>query len=228
MTDQLTFWAVTLLMAAGGAWFGSYLREKGKNYATREDVQALTRLTEEVRADISGKMWLDQKRWDLKRDFYWKLLAEITALSIALRNLRTILKFEDTNPDDLPNLQNRIESSIQIVQNHEDALVQVLGIGRILLSEEVVEVLNSYQQDLRQIEERAVKSLVKYRRPKHEVSAMHEMERAEYTEKFLNAFPHDFRKVVDDFRTKHNRVLPEVIKAARLDLLSLSDDPIVR
>lgn len=220
MTDQLTFWLVTLLTAASGAWIGSYLREKGKNYATREDVQVLTRLTEEVRADISGKMWLDQKRWDLKRDFYWRLLAEINALASALRNLRNVFKLEDMNPEDLPTLQAQILSSVQRVQEHEDALLQVLGIGRILLSEDTVALLDSYQQDLRQIEQHATVLMGKYQRPKHEIAAMNDMERAAYMDQFL-AFPQEVRQVIDNFRTKHNRVLPEVIKAARMDLLSL-------
>lgn len=76
--EQWTAWLVTLIVAGIGAWFGAYVREKGKNYATKEDIQALTRLTEEVRADITGQVWVSQRRWDLKRDLYWKLIENIS------------------------------------------------------------------------------------------------------------------------------------------------------
>jgi hypothetical protein len=48
------------LIAGAGAWAGSYLREKGKHYATREDFQkvleqvaATTRAAEGIKAEIS-------------------------------------------------------------------------------------------------------------------------------------------------------------------------------
>jgi len=61
------------ILGAAGAYIGSYLREKGKNLATREDldkiviqVERTTKVTEEIKASISGEQWVRQKRWDAK------------------------------------------------------------------------------------------------------------------------------------------------------------------
>lgn len=48
MTDILTF-VLLGLAAGGGAYLGSYLREKGRNTATREDIADITREVEKVR-----------------------------------------------------------------------------------------------------------------------------------------------------------------------------------
>ena len=53
---------VTALVAGVGAFFGTYLREKGKNLATKEDVAAISRTTEEIKTEIASGAWLRQRR----------------------------------------------------------------------------------------------------------------------------------------------------------------------
>lgn len=82
---------VSLISAGVGAYFGAYLREKGKNLATSEDIakiveqlQRTTKATEEVKATISNDLWLRQKRWDLRRDVYAQLLEALESLAQSL------------------------------------------------------------------------------------------------------------------------------------------------
>lgn len=82
---------LVFVMAAAGAYFGSYLRKKGENLATREDIDKMvdqvertTKASEEVKAAISNDLWLKQKRWDLRRDVYAQLLEAFEALSQSL------------------------------------------------------------------------------------------------------------------------------------------------
>jgi hypothetical protein len=49
-------WLVTFVLAAVGAYLGSYLREKAKNLATKEDVTGLTELVETVRRQHAERL----------------------------------------------------------------------------------------------------------------------------------------------------------------------------
>lgn len=92
--------AVITLIAAGiGAYVGAYLSEKGKNLATRADIDKIvqqvertTKAAEEVKATISNELWLKQKRWDLRRDVYAQLLEALESLDQSLY----IMKAADT------------------------------------------------------------------------------------------------------------------------------------
>lgn len=60
----------------------SYEQEKGKRLATHEDienvlkeVQAVTRETETIKAQIGSDLWTRQKVWEQKREAYAKVLA---------------------------------------------------------------------------------------------------------------------------------------------------------
>lgn len=85
---------IGLIVGALGEFVRSYLREKGKNYATREDIDKLveqlrqtTKVTEEIKAQISSEAWVWQTRWNLKRDLYARLLE---SLAIGRNSMRLI------------------------------------------------------------------------------------------------------------------------------------------
>ena len=82
------------LVAGIGAYFGSYLKTKGKNLATREDVDGVveevkrvTRTTEEIKADISKGVWDRQKYWELKRDILYEVAQKAGIRMAALTKL---------------------------------------------------------------------------------------------------------------------------------------------
>lgn len=93
--DQLLFLVVTLITAGVGAYFGAYLKEKGKSYAIRKGIAHLTRLTEEVRSEIASKSWIEQRRWDLKKDLYIKLIdGTVTAYQV-IRKIEELMGRND-------------------------------------------------------------------------------------------------------------------------------------
>jgi hypothetical protein len=70
---------VTPVLAVIGGWFGSYMgsymKKKGENLATHEDLdklvkqmEATTNATKAIEARISNEVWDRQKRWEMKRD----------------------------------------------------------------------------------------------------------------------------------------------------------------
>jgi len=89
-------YVIVPIIAFVGGWLGSflgaYLKKKGENLATREDidglveqVRAVTRATKEIEAKISDEVWGRQRVWEMKRDAFFALIkAESTAFDAIL------------------------------------------------------------------------------------------------------------------------------------------------
>jgi hypothetical protein len=86
--EALIAWGLTTLGGSFiGSYLASYLRKKGENLATHEDldklvdqVRAVTTTTKEIEAQISTDVWARQKRWEMKRDVLFeatKLLGRV-------------------------------------------------------------------------------------------------------------------------------------------------------
>src|SRR5579863_7033069 len=72
------------------AFLPSFMREKGKSLATKEDIQELARQTgiitktaKEIEARLSVNVWSNQQRWDMQK----------TALLDSLKDLATAETF---------------------------------------------------------------------------------------------------------------------------------------
>ncbi len=102
-------WSLATALVAGvGAFLGTYLKTKGQNLATREDLALIveqlrltTRATEEIKAKIGGTLWVEQERWNLKRDVYVRLLENLTRCEDALRMYSGLRKATPGVDDDL-------------------------------------------------------------------------------------------------------------------------------
>lgn len=75
----------------GGSYFGTYLKKKGENLATHEDidkvvdqVKAVTQTTKEIESKISGDLWNKQKHWEMKRDAIFDMSRKISGVDDAL------------------------------------------------------------------------------------------------------------------------------------------------
>jgi hypothetical protein len=88
-------YAVTTFVTAGcGAYLGSYLKKKGENFATHEDIgklveqmKAVTHATKEIEAKISDDVWARQRRWELRRDIMLQAMDELTNMQGAMAAL---------------------------------------------------------------------------------------------------------------------------------------------
>jgi hypothetical protein len=84
-------WGVLTVACFWLGWFlRPYLSEKGKNLATKEDIDLIVRKTEEIKADIAGGLWVAQSRWTFQADVYKNLLESIGVTASALRQLMFI------------------------------------------------------------------------------------------------------------------------------------------
>jgi hypothetical protein len=94
-------WVLALepLISAGvGAYLGAYLNEKGKNFARREDidritaeVQAVTRTTEKIKADISGGLWDRQKQWEMKKEVLFEASKSVASIEERIVRVQAVL-----------------------------------------------------------------------------------------------------------------------------------------
>ena len=82
---------VTVLSAGIGAYIGAYLKKKGENLATHEDLgklvkemEATTNATKRIEAQISNEVWDRQRQWELKRDTVVSAVQAMDAVKDAL------------------------------------------------------------------------------------------------------------------------------------------------
>ena len=97
------FYSILAFAVGLGSWFflPSHMREKGKNLATKEDIQelarqtrTLTQTTKEIEARISIGVWSKQQRWDLQKTALLDSLKELATAETFL--VRLVQTFADT------------------------------------------------------------------------------------------------------------------------------------
>ena len=82
----------------------SYLKQKGENLATHEDiaklvdqVKAVTSATKQIEAAISNDVWDRQKRWEIKREILFEATRRTAAAQAALSALYSTFLAERQN-----------------------------------------------------------------------------------------------------------------------------------
>ena len=147
----ILLWSLATAIVGGlGAFVGAYLKTKGQNFATREDVALIveqlrltTRATEEIKAQIGGTLWVEQERWNLKRDVYARLLENLTRCEDALRMYADLRKTTARGDDwESRGLREKWRS-----EAHE-ALREIrraASVAAIMLPEDARRVLDEFQ-----------------------------------------------------------------------------------
>lgn len=132
MRDSLVPWVILALSTLGsafGAYLASYLKQKGKNLATHEDigklvdqVSAVTRTTKEIEEKISDEYWNRQKRWELKRDLLIEMLKKTATLQDALQKLHAVRLTSKESGD--PENPLRAEATYKALAGYNTALAE--------------------------------------------------------------------------------------------------------
>ena len=122
------------------SYLKAYAEEKGKRLATKEDIEnvieqvrAVTRETEIIKAEISGGLWLQQWHLTQKRDCYARLIDALESIQLQRSSLRSAV--ED---DQRAAARQRVEEAI-LEFRRARALARLIlppdvvsGIGRLL------------------------------------------------------------------------------------------------
>lgn len=107
---RFLFDALLILLSALASWFasyfGSYMKKKGENLATHEDinklvdqVSAVTQATKDIEARISGDLWNRQKRWEIKRDVLLEAGKQMIQMHAALVSLAAAVEVQQSEPE---------------------------------------------------------------------------------------------------------------------------------
>jgi hypothetical protein len=101
MLEAFLAGGLSLVGGWAGAYFGSYLKKKGENLATHEDIDKLvdqvrvvTQTTKEIEAKISDEVWDRQKRWELKREVLFQAAKAVAGAEHALISLHSVTQVE--------------------------------------------------------------------------------------------------------------------------------------
>jgi hypothetical protein len=101
MIEALLAGGLSLVGGWAGAYLGGYLKKKGENLATHEDIEklvdqvrAVTQTTKEIEAKISDDVWNRQKRWELKREVVFEATRALAGIEDALVGLHSVTQVE--------------------------------------------------------------------------------------------------------------------------------------
>jgi hypothetical protein len=90
-----------LLGAVFRPFLTKYSEKKAENIATHEDinklveqVRAVTKTTEDIKAEISSGLWDRQKRWEMKREVLFEAAKNLAEVEDALFSFSDIFKQE--------------------------------------------------------------------------------------------------------------------------------------
>jgi uncharacterized Tic20 family protein len=105
--ESFIAWGLTTLVAAFvGSYLGGYLRKKGENHATHEDIDkliaqvaAVTTTTKEIEAKISNDVWERQRKWEVKREALFEAMKELASVQNALTRLDSAYRAASSSDD---------------------------------------------------------------------------------------------------------------------------------
>jgi len=141
---------VTITLVAGGvgAFVGAYLKRRGETLATKADFDVLsdqvrqqTRETEQIKSEIARAGWIHQRRWDLKREIYWRLLETLEEIKQKGRLLDQMLQ---SYWSPTPEARQVIEEFAKHMQERGTAekLISSKAAAAVVLNESAVEALD--------------------------------------------------------------------------------------
>ena len=118
---------VSFLSSGAGAYLGSYLKKKGENLATHEDidklvdqVSAVTRATKQIETKISSDLWDRQKQWELKREILFDAAKKLSEIDNKLLSLQTF--WEHLLQGKIEGDESRIELEGKYVTEWQDCM----------------------------------------------------------------------------------------------------------
>jgi hypothetical protein len=142
-------WVLTLLVGWFIGFINAYMKKKGENLATQEDidklveqVRAVTTATKEIEAKISTDVWDRQKRWEMKREVLFEVTKRLGALEEALSDLEVAYKTARADRLGLDWTQQKVEANKQSFDKRKE-FTEVRLLAGIACGKEVEEACDA-------------------------------------------------------------------------------------
>lgn len=141
------------IIALVSGYLGSYLAERGRSRATRDDFDEVKRRLEEstevssrVEAMVSRGLWVEQQRWEFRHRVYLRLIELLASARTTLHEVWK-LELEDPPTHDLSDdaKEKRLQELFGESSRLKEAVKQELDLrGRLFLSAAALEAIERY------------------------------------------------------------------------------------
>jgi hypothetical protein len=138
-------WLASLVI---GAFTEKYWGKRGETAAISRDLAEIKRqlretttLTEKIRADISGNLWLKQRHWDLKRECYSNLAEHFGHLATSLQE---VINWRMAEPSPGTDVEKLVADRQQKANTALEAINRWSSIARIVVAPDVRTFLSSF------------------------------------------------------------------------------------
>jgi hypothetical protein len=155
--NYLLIGVMSLLGGWIGSFLGAYLKKKGENLATHEDVnklveqmKAITQATKTIESNISDKSWDRQRHWELKRDAVFAVMQALGKADEALHSLSVVIVEERKAQDPNKFREAKLEVWEKVYVAFED-FDQKRSLALIVCGKQLNDTLMSLKQDLRNL-----------------------------------------------------------------------------
>jgi len=140
-------------------WWNAYSEQKGKNLATKEDIddlveqtRKLTQTTREIEAKIDDNVWNRQKQWELKRDILLDFVRVMREFDVATLALGIAIKSKSkdmVNPK--PLLLQRVGEKLLTWEIISTKFEQSIYLALLVAGDETIDALQGLSRILRDI-----------------------------------------------------------------------------
>ena len=130
-----------------------YLNQKAENFATKEDFCQLlelekttTREIESIKGQISKGVWIDQRRWDLKRELYTNLLETFHELRKTTANVAATY-FPEQDKEFME--RNKVFYDEQKTKQREllDEAGRLTAVAALIIHENALSAIDSFRKE---------------------------------------------------------------------------------
>jgi len=152
-------WIFLLAAAVIAGWaaaLGSFLMTRAKNQALLRDIGKLTEIAEQVRAKVSGGLWLNQTRWTVRKELYFSLLESLNELLVAYRQMEQLCETVDPAK---PNFEILADEIVERLKTARKAFTRAKSPTGIVLNEAALAALEVLEKEEARLTEEAVKDL---------------------------------------------------------------------